>query len=86
MPSRYGPVVRLAPTEVSFISDAWHDIYGKHSGQAQLKKDPLSLKGPESGARYVFCLGFWRLFFASVLTLVSGLLYEQHDHIYKKIK
>jgi hypothetical protein len=56
--------VRLAPDEVSFISDVWTDIYGRQQNRPQLRKDPLSLKGPKSGTRYVFCLGFWRLSFS----------------------
>ncbi|CZR65384.1 related to isotrichodermin C-15 hydroxylase (cytochrome P-450 monooxygenase CYP65A1) [Phialocephala subalpina] len=40
---KYGPVVRLAPTEISFITpDAWTDIYGRSPGKPQLLKDPFS--------------------------------------------
>ncbi|KAH8667962.1 cytochrome P450 [Tricladium varicosporioides] len=37
---KYGPVVRIAPAEVSFINNAWNDIYGKQPGQPQLGRDP----------------------------------------------
>lgn len=38
---RYGPVVRLAPTELSFINEgAWAPIYNKPVGKPQLRKDP----------------------------------------------
>lgn len=37
---RYGPVVRIAPNELSFIeSQAWKDIYGHH-GSYEMEKDP----------------------------------------------
>jgi len=36
---KYGPVVRIAPNELSYTSeDAWTDIY--HTSRPQLKKDP----------------------------------------------
>ncbi|KYK57378.1 hypothetical protein DCS_04387 [Drechmeria coniospora] len=34
---QYGEVVRIAPDEVSFISDAWQDIYGVHHGERAAK-------------------------------------------------
>jgi hypothetical protein len=54
-------VVRLAPEEVSFITDAWNDIYAKQPNRAQLRKDPFDVKGPEGRPGYV-CLDFWNLF------------------------
>lgn len=37
---KYGPVVRIAPNELSFIeSQAWKDIYGHH-GSYEMPKDP----------------------------------------------
>ncbi|KAK7718172.1 hypothetical protein SLS57_006046 [Botryosphaeria dothidea] len=37
----YGPVVRLSPTELSYItSDAWNDIYARHGGNNALPKEP----------------------------------------------
>ncbi len=40
---KYGPVVRVAPFDISFITpDAWNDIYGKQPGKPQLAKDPYS--------------------------------------------
>ncbi|KAI9150849.1 Cytochrome P474 monooxygenase [Paramyrothecium foliicola] len=37
---KYGPVVRIAPNELSFIdSKAWKDIYGHHSSH-EMTKDP----------------------------------------------
>ena len=34
---QYGEVVRIAPDEVSFISDVWQDIYGLHHGEKAAK-------------------------------------------------
>ncbi|PMD59449.1 cytochrome P450 [Hyaloscypha bicolor E] len=37
---KYGPVVRLAPNELSYTTvDAWHDIYTRLPDRSQLKKD-----------------------------------------------
>ncbi len=37
---QYGPIVRLAPNELSYISfEAWNDIYGRGEGRSQLRKD-----------------------------------------------
>ena len=40
---RYGPIVRLAPNELSFIdAQAWHDIYGhRKRGQKEMTKNPI---------------------------------------------
>jgi hypothetical protein len=39
-----GPVVRLAPSEVSFtMEEAWVDIYGKQQGKPQLQKDQCQM-------------------------------------------
>lgn len=39
---QYGPIVRLAPNELSFIDgQAWHDIYGHHQGRPNFPKNPL---------------------------------------------
>uniref|UniRef100_A0A8H7N2U8 Uncharacterized protein n=1 Tax=Bionectria ochroleuca TaxID=29856 RepID=A0A8H7N2U8_BIOOC len=39
---RYGPVVRLTPTELSFNSErSWKDIYGSRPGHANFHKDPI---------------------------------------------
>ncbi|KAK0125567.1 hypothetical protein ONS96_009403 [Cadophora gregata f. sp. sojae] len=47
--NRYGPVVRLAPNELSFITaDAWNDIYGKPSKKPQLQKEHTFLP-PSTG-------------------------------------
>ena len=36
----YGPIVRLAPNELSYITfEAWNDIYGRGEGRSQLRKD-----------------------------------------------
>lgn len=38
---KYGPIVRLAPTEVSFITEsAFKDIYTKPHGKPELRKEP----------------------------------------------
>ncbi|KAJ6441498.1 isotrichodermin C-15 hydroxylase [Purpureocillium lavendulum] len=34
---QYGEVVRIAPDEVSFISNVWQDIYGAHNGEKAAK-------------------------------------------------
>ncbi len=46
-----GPVVRLAPKEVSFINtDAWNDIYQRFgNGRRQLQKDPLQFMPNTTG-------------------------------------
>ncbi len=47
---KFGPIVRLAPTEVSFTCvEAWVDIYGKQAGKEQLQKDPLTFLPPSTG-------------------------------------
>lgn len=39
---KYGPVVRIAPTHLAYISaTAWKEIYGHRQGHAQKPKDPL---------------------------------------------
>ncbi|KAI4254187.1 MAG: hypothetical protein LQ352_003234 [Teloschistes flavicans] len=39
---RYGPVVRIAPNELSFIDGkAWQDIYAHHQGRPNFPKNPL---------------------------------------------
>ena len=39
---RYGPVVRIAPDELSFIDRAaWKDIYGSRPGHKNFHKDPI---------------------------------------------
>ena len=39
---RYGPIVRLAPKELSFIDgQAWRDIYDHHQGRPNFPKNPL---------------------------------------------
>lgn len=47
---QYGPIVRLAPNEVSYTDpDAWEDIYAKSRiSKTQLQKD-RSFAPPESG-------------------------------------
>jgi cytochrome P450 len=39
--NKYGPVVRIAPNELSYTdSAAWKEIYGHRSGQPEMPKDP----------------------------------------------
>jgi len=39
---QYGPVVRLSPNELAFITQqAWTDIYGHRNGRPDLPKDPI---------------------------------------------
>ena len=46
----YGPIVRLAPNELSFIDgQAWHDIYGRHHGKPSFPKNPLWMAPGENG-------------------------------------
>jgi hypothetical protein len=48
--AKYGPVVRVAPTELSFNNeDAWWPIYAKQVNKPQLKKDPTLFVRPSSG-------------------------------------
>ncbi len=47
---QYGPVVRVAPTQLSYIAaEAWKDIYGSQAGQAQNPKDRTMLIAPHKG-------------------------------------
>ncbi len=47
---QYGPIVRIAPTELSYIAaEAWKDIYGISAGQAQNPKDKNLLIAPHKG-------------------------------------
>ena len=51
----YGPVVRVAPNEISFITpEAWNDIYGTIKGDAggksQMRKDPDLFFRPSEGS------------------------------------
>lgn len=49
---KYGPVIRIAPDELSYISPhAWKDIYAT---RPQLLKDPRSLTPPLNGANSLF--------------------------------
>ncbi|ERF68132.1 hypothetical protein EPUS_06944 [Endocarpon pusillum Z07020] len=50
MHDQYGPIVRVAPTQLSYITaEAWKDIYGSHAGQAQNPKDQRMLIAPHKG-------------------------------------
>ena len=47
---RYGPVVRIAPDELSFIdAQAWQDIYGFHPGKPNFPKNPLWMQPGDNG-------------------------------------
>jgi hypothetical protein len=47
---KYGPVVRIAPDELSYITDtSWNDIYGKTPGLAPLVKSPGGMQPPPKG-------------------------------------
>ena len=48
---QYGPVVRVAPNELSFIEgQAWQDIYGHHkTGAPNFQKNPLQSAPNENG-------------------------------------
>jgi hypothetical protein len=44
---KYGPVVRISPNELSYITDdAWNDIYGKFPGKPQLLKLAQTVSDP----------------------------------------
>ena len=46
----YGPVVRIAPDEVSFTeSAAWLQIYGHRSGKPELQKDSVTYSNSSAG-------------------------------------
>jgi cytochrome P450 len=45
---KYGPVVRVSPTELSFNSvQAWEDIYGHRPGHVNFHKDPVHVGSVE---------------------------------------
>ena len=47
---RYGPIVRLAPNELSFIHvQAWYDIYDHHQGRLNFPKNPLWMAPGDDG-------------------------------------
>ncbi|KAI9665160.1 MAG: hypothetical protein M1831_002170 [Alyxoria varia] len=47
---RYGPIVRLAPNELSFIDgQAWHDIYSHRQGSPNFPKNPLWMAPGDNG-------------------------------------
>ena len=47
---RYGPIVRLAPNELSFIDgQAWYDIYDHHQGRPNFPKNPLWMAPGDDG-------------------------------------
>ncbi|KPI45628.1 putative sterigmatocystin biosynthesis monooxygenase stcF [Cyphellophora attinorum] len=44
---QYGPIVRVAPNEISYVNeDAWNDIYKSARGEEQLKKAMPVLRSP----------------------------------------
>lgn len=46
----YGPIVRLAPNELSFIdAQAWQDIYNHHQGRPNFPKNPLWMAPADNG-------------------------------------
>ncbi|KAK1985264.1 benzoate 4-monooxygenase cytochrome P450 [Colletotrichum cereale] len=51
--TKYGPVVRVGPTAVSYIEEqAWEDIHGRHDGRKQLKKaNEFVPTSPPNGAQ-----------------------------------
>jgi hypothetical protein len=47
---KYGPIVRTAPDELSYIVDAWQDIYGRPPPRnTELKKDASQFVAPRNG-------------------------------------
>lgn len=51
---QYGPAVRLAPNELSFIDgQAWHDIYGHHQGRPNFPKNPLWMAPGKNGVHSI---------------------------------
>lgn len=53
---KYGPVVRLAPNELSYIdAQAWKDVYGhRKPGQPVWRKDPAQAGPEEAGVPGIF--------------------------------
>lgn len=52
--AKYGPVVRIAPTELSFITaQAWQDIYTHHQGRSNFAKNPLWMAPGENGVHSI---------------------------------
>lgn len=53
---KYGPVVRLAPNELSYIdTQAWKDVYGhRKPGQLAWRKDPAQAGPEEAGTPGIF--------------------------------
>jgi averantin hydroxylase len=48
--SQYGPVVRIAPDELSYATaQAWKDIFQHHAGHEEFSKDPMALIRPLNG-------------------------------------
>jgi hypothetical protein len=51
---KYGPVVRIAPSELVFESaEAWKDIYGIRPGRAEIPKDPIFYLNSAAGAESI---------------------------------
>jgi averantin hydroxylase len=45
--SQYGPVVRIAPDELSYATaQAWKDIFQHHASHEEFSKDPMALIRP----------------------------------------
>lgn len=53
---KYGPAVRLAPDELSFVGgDAWKSIYGyKHGTAGEMPKDPQMYLNTSAGGLSIF--------------------------------
>jgi hypothetical protein len=52
----YGPVVRTAPSELSFIEpQAWQDIYGQRLGHKPMQKDPVWYGQADENASNIVC-------------------------------
>ncbi|CRG82767.1 hypothetical protein PISL3812_00113 [Talaromyces islandicus] len=52
--AQYGPIVRWAPNEVSYVSpEAWKDIYGHHGAGKDFPRNPLWYPRSQNGAHTI---------------------------------
>lgn len=60
---RYGPIVRLAPNELSFIdAQAWQDIYTHHQGRPNFPKNLIWMAPAENGIHSILSTLLFVLF------------------------
>lgn len=84
----YGPVLRIAPDEVLFISSrAWDDIYGARPGKPEMDKDTPLYKGPTAPHSIVTVDGELHRFYRRLLAkgFSDAALREQEPVIQRNI-